>query len=327
MLSDVPRSVSPQQQFRDLMRQVEAAQLNGFSHIALGQHFLYGDLRWLQPVPVLARIAAEVDRGVRLVTNIMIGSLYHPVTLAEELATLDIVSEGRLIVGLGIGYRPEEFELLGVPRRERGARLDELIDVMQRLWTERWVDFEGRFFSLSGATPHIQPLQDPHPPIWIGGHTEAGAARAGRAGDGFIVPPGASRDDIASLLAVVEEGFVSRGRKLTATPLRRNVWVSTSREAGMVEYAKVAGERYRAYAKRGLGVYGSHDDLSADFASQVASHAVVGSPADVVGELAGLLEDFPIDPLIVRCGWPSMSGDEVVAQMDLVGRHVIPALA
>ena len=98
LLSDVPTSVSPSQQFRDVLRIVEAAQANDFTYIAIGQHFLYGDLRWLQPVPLLARLAAEVEPHVRLVTQILIAPLYHPVMLAEELATLDVVTEGRLII-------------------------------------------------------------------------------------------------------------------------------------------------------------------------------------------------------------------------------------
>src|SRR3981189_1383599 len=110
LLSDVPRSVSPSQQFKDVIRIAEAAQDNRFTYIAIGQHFLYGDLTWLQPVPVLARLAPEGDAHIKLVHTIMVAPLYHPIVLAEELATLDIVTEGRLIYGSGLGYRSEEFD-------------------------------------------------------------------------------------------------------------------------------------------------------------------------------------------------------------------------
>jgi alkanesulfonate monooxygenase SsuD/methylene tetrahydromethanopterin reductase-like flavin-dependent oxidoreductase (luciferase family) len=326
MLSDVPASVPVQQQFSDLLRYAEAAQRNGFSHLALGQHFLYGDLRWLQPVPVLARLAAEMDPGVGLVTNIVIGTFYHPVILAEELATLDIVTEGRLIVGLGAGYRPEEFGFLGLPTTGRGARLDETIDLVKRLWTEDRVDHDGRFYRLEGGTPHIRPWQDPHPPIWIGGHSEAGARRAGRIGDGLLIPPGATRLEISERIRVMREEREAAGRVFTTTPLRRNVRIEATREEAVTAYARVAGDRYRTYARRGLDVYGSHDDLVADFAGMVEGHAVLGSPEDVVAELVDLAEAFPVDPIIVRCGWPSMTADETIEQMDLMGRHVIPAL-
>ena len=194
LLSDVPSSVSPAQQFADVRRIVEAAQRNGMTHIAIGQHFLYGELRWLQPVPLLARLAADCDPQTRLVTQIMIAPLYHPVMLAEELATLDVVTEGRLIFGAGIGYRPEEFDYLGIPFKERAPRMDEIIEVVKRLWTEDEVTHHGRFWHLEGVKPHLKPVQQPHPPIWIGAQSIAGARRAGRIGDAYPVTPEATAD-------------------------------------------------------------------------------------------------------------------------------------
>ncbi len=189
LLSDAPKSVSPSQQFRDVLRIVEAAQRNGFGHIAIGQHFLYGDLRWLQPVPLLARLAAEVEPDVKLVTQIMIAPLYHPVLLAEEIATLDVVTDGRLVFGAGLGYRPEEFDYLDVPFRQRASRFDESLQLMKRLWTEDEVTFHGEHWQLDGVAPHVQPVQQPHPPIWIGAHAMAGVRRAARYGDAYACPP------------------------------------------------------------------------------------------------------------------------------------------
>src|SRR4051794_24704872 len=100
LLSDVPTTTSPAQQFRDIVDIAHAAERNGFTYIVIGQHFLYGDLRWLQPVPVLARLAAEVGPNIKLGTQIMIAPIYHPVMLAEEIATLDVVTEGRLVFGI-----------------------------------------------------------------------------------------------------------------------------------------------------------------------------------------------------------------------------------
>src|SRR3954469_12728829 len=148
LLSDVPASVPPQQQFSDLQRIVAAAQRNGFTYIAIGQHFLYGDLRWLQPVPLLARLAAEVDQHIRLVTQILIAPLYHPVLLAEEIATLDVVTEGRLVFGAGLGYRPEEFDYFGIPFKQRAGRFNESLELMKKLWTQETVNHEGKYWQL-----------------------------------------------------------------------------------------------------------------------------------------------------------------------------------
>jgi len=325
LLSDVPASVSPSQQFRDVLRIVEAAQANDFTYIAIGQHFLYGDLRWLQPVPLLARLAAEVEPHVRLVTQIMIAPLYHPVLLAEEIATLDVVTEGRLVFGVGLGYRPEEFGYLDVPFRERAARLEESLQLMKRLWTEDEVDFHGRFWTLEGVKPHLKPVQKPHPPIWIGAHSLAGARRAGRFADGYACPPETPFDEVLERYAAVKEGFEARGKTFGPQPLRRNVLVADTREQAVIEYARVAQGRYITYAQRGLDVMAG-TDLEQDFAAAVAGHAVIGTPDDVTKQLTDLVTTLPVDPLLVRPQWPTMDAGETIAAIKRLGTQVVPAL-
>lgn len=326
LLSDVPSSVSPKQQFDDVRRIVDAAQRNGLTYIAIGQHFLYGELRWLQPVPLLARLAADCDPQTRLVTQIMIAPLYHPVMLAEELATLDVVTEGRLIFGAGIGYRPEEFDYLGIPFKERAPRMDEIIEVVKRLWTEDEVTHHGRFWHLEGVRPHLKPVQQPHPPIWIGAQSIAGARRAGRIGDAYPVTPEATADEIAERFDVVREGFAARGKAFGPQPLRRNVLVAASREEAIVEYARVAKGKYLSYAQKGMTLAGSAEKLDDDFLSTVGDHAVLGSDAEVIAQLTELCTRFPVDPLLLRPQWPSMSAEETITAIERLGREVIPAI-
>jgi alkanesulfonate monooxygenase SsuD/methylene tetrahydromethanopterin reductase-like flavin-dependent oxidoreductase (luciferase family) len=325
LLSDVPSTVPPAQQFRDIVRVAQTAERNGFTYIAIGQHFLYGDLRWLQPVPLLARLAAEVGPQVRLVTQIMVAPLYHPVLLAEEIATLDIVTEGRLIFGAGLGYRAEEFDYFGIPYRERAPRMDEALALLNKLWTEDEVTFEGRFWSLKGVRPHIKPLQSPHPPIWIGAHSLAGAKRAGKFGDAYATPPETRPHEIAERFDVVRDGFAARGKPFGPQPLRRNVLVADSREEAIVEYARVAKGRYLTYVERGLDLY-TGDELERDFIRTVEEHAVLGTPEQVTQKLLELVTTFPVDPLLVRPQWPSMSIDETLAAIERLGREVVPAL-
>ncbi len=326
LLSDVPSSVSPKQQFDDVRRIVEAAQRNGLTYIAIGQHFLYGELRWLQPVPLLARLAADCEPDTRLVTQIMIAPLYHPVMLAEELATLDVVTEGRLIFGAGIGYRPEEFDYLAIPFKERAPRMDEIIEVVKRLWTEDEVTHHGRFWHLEGVRPHLKPVQQPHPPIWIGAQSIAGARRAGRLGDAYPVTPEATVDEIAERFDVVREGFAARGRPFGPQPLRRNVLIADSREEAIVEYARVAKGKYLSYAQKGMTVAGSAEKLDEDFLATVGEHAVLGTGAEVIAQLTELCTRFPIDPLLLRPQWPSMSAEETIAAIERLGKEVVPAI-
>lgn len=325
LLSDVPSTVPPAQQFKDIVSVAQTAERNGFTYIAIGQHFLYGDLRWLQPVPLLARLAAEVGPRVRLVTQIMVAPLYHPVLLAEEIATLDIVTEGRLVFGAGLGYRAEEFDYFGVPYRERAPRMDEALVLLKKLWTEDEVTFDGRFWSLKGVRPHIKPLQSPHPPIWIGAHSLAGAKRAGKFGDAYATPPETRPHEIAERFEAVREGFSERGKAFGPQPLRRNVLVADSREEAIVEYARVAKGRYLTYVQRGLDLY-SGDELERDFIRTVEEHAVLGTPEQVTQKLLELVRTFPVDPLLVRPQWPSMTNKETLAAIERLGRDVVPAL-
>jgi alkanesulfonate monooxygenase SsuD/methylene tetrahydromethanopterin reductase-like flavin-dependent oxidoreductase (luciferase family) len=255
----------------------------------------------------------------------MIAPLYHPVLLAEEIATLDVVTEGRLVFGVGLGYRPEEFGYLGVPFRERAARMEESLQLMKRLWTEDEVDFHGRFWTLEGVKPHLKPVQKPHPPIWIGAHSLAGTRRAGRFADAYACPPETPVDEIIERYTAVREGFEARGKAFGPQPLRRNVLVADTREQAVTEYARVAQGRYITYAQRGLDVMAG-TDLEQDFAAAVAGHAVIGTPDDVTKQLTDLVTTLPVDPLLVRPQWPTMDADETIAAIRRLGAQVVPAI-
>ncbi|MET7392847.1 LLM class flavin-dependent oxidoreductase [Dactylosporangium sp. NPDC005572] len=325
LLSDVPASVPPAQQFHDIRRIVAAAQHNGFTYIAIGQHFLYGDLRWLQPVPLLARLAADVDPHVRLVTQILVAPLYHPVHLAEEIATLDIVTEGRLVFGAGLGYRAEEFDYLGVPYKQRASRFDEILELLPRLWSEDEVTFHGRHWTLEGVKPHIRPVQQPHPPLWIGAHSLPGARRAAKYGDGYACPPETPIAEIVERYRTVRDGWAERGKPFTPQPLRRNILVADSTEEAVVEYARVAQGRYITYAQRGLDVM-TGSGIEDDFAKAVAGHAVLGTDDEVARRLVDLVTTLPVDPLLVRPQWPTMDADETIAVINRLGKTVVPAV-
>jgi len=136
------------------------------------------------PLPILTAVAAVTTR-VRLGTSVLVLPYHHPVLLAKELATLDVLSGGRLTAGVGVGVIREEFEALGVEYDTRGARTDEALRVMKALWTTRQPSFAGRFHRFAGLDFSPAPVQDPHPPIWIGGSSGAAMRRAATLGDGW----------------------------------------------------------------------------------------------------------------------------------------------
>ncbi len=139
---------------------------------------------FLDPSVALAHLAAHTQR-VKLATGIIILPQRNPVELAKELASVDAVSGGRLIFGLGAGYLEPEFRALGANYEERGAITDEAIDALRALWTQEKPTFSGRYFRFSGIDAHPRPVQKPHPPIVIGGMSRPAARRAAARGNGW----------------------------------------------------------------------------------------------------------------------------------------------
>jgi probable F420-dependent oxidoreductase len=141
----------------------------------------------LEPVTFLAFIAGRLRR-MKLGTSTLVLPTRHPIVLAKELATLDFLSRGRLFPAIGLGGdESKDLPALGVSRKERAARADEMIVLMRRLWTEEKVTFNGRFFSVEDVTITPRPWQKSGLPIWIGGRSEAALRRTGRLGDGWLV--------------------------------------------------------------------------------------------------------------------------------------------
>jgi probable F420-dependent oxidoreductase len=141
-------------------------------------------MQWLDPIVTLSTVAAATER-VKLGTSVFVLPYRDPVTLAAELAALDVLSGGRLIFGIGVGWMREEFEAIGVPPDERGARTDEHLRVLRTLWTEDPASFRGRFTSFDGVVLATRPRTEGGPPIWVGGNSDPALRRALRFGEGW----------------------------------------------------------------------------------------------------------------------------------------------
>lgn len=150
---------------------------------------------------MLTWLAAHTSR-VKLGTSVLVLPYLHPMVLAKELATLDHLSDGRLVVGVGVGSLPEENEALGVPYDTRGAYTNEFLEVMLRLWTQEHASYDGNFFEFDGLMASPKPLQQPHPPIVIGGNKPPALRRVARLGDGWH-PLGVSPDGVRERLVTI----------------------------------------------------------------------------------------------------------------------------
>ena len=190
----------------------QAAEAAGFESVWTGEHVVLPDPQappspvppetpFLDPAVALALVAAHTRR-VRLGTGIIILPQRNPLVLAKELASVDVISAGRLIFGLGIGYLKAEFDALGVSFEHKGARAVEYLEAMLALWTSPAPAYEGRFVSFAGIQSLPRPLQTPHPPVVIGGQTAQAYRRAVTHANGwygFALDPAGTATCLADL--------------------------------------------------------------------------------------------------------------------------------
>jgi len=164
------------------------------------------------PDPLVAlSYAAAISERLRLATGIVILPQRHPVYVAKEFASLDVLSGGRAILGVGIGWLEEEFRVLGVPFRERAARTEESVRAIRSLWKDEPEAFEGRFYRWPPVQSNPKPVQKPGVPIVVGGHVEGAARRAARVGDGFF-PANTDVGTLAGLLDALRDECGKIGR-------------------------------------------------------------------------------------------------------------------
>jgi probable F420-dependent oxidoreductase len=194
-----------------LVRIAQAAETAGFDSLWAGEHHVLAESssripatnRILNPVVALTFVAAHT-RTIRLGTGILLLPQHQPLILAKELASLDVLSGGRLMVGIGVGWAEAEYEALGVPYRERGARADEYLAAMRAIWSEERPAYHGRYISFQGVQAYPHPVQQPTPPIVMGGRAHAVLHRTVEHANGWY-GFALDLDETASVLAQLRE--------------------------------------------------------------------------------------------------------------------------
>jgi probable F420-dependent oxidoreductase len=171
--------------YAEILEQIVWAEGIGYDDVWLTEHHFADDGHAPSPLVQAGAIAVKTKR-IRIGTGVLLLPLYHPVRVAEDGAVVDILSGGRFELGVGIGYRVEEFAGLGIRREERGGRMDEGLEIIRRLWEGETVTFRGKYFQLENARLTPEPVQRPRPPIWVGGFSPVSVRRAARLGDGYI---------------------------------------------------------------------------------------------------------------------------------------------
>lgn len=314
--------------FAETLEYVRLARDLGFSTVLCGQHFLAEPFQMLQPVPALARMAAEAE-GMRLGVAIFLLPLLNPVAVAEEVATLDVVTGGRFIFGAGLGYREAEDMAFGLGRGERVRRLNENLDLMRRLWRGEAVTLERRDCRLSGARLTLRPLQHPHPPVWIAANNDAAVARAATLGDAWIINPHARLDTIARQIGLYRRALEAAGKPFPPElPMIREIAVADDRDQAVALVRPFLERKYAAYVQ-----WGQHralpraDDMTVPFDELIADRFILGGPAECAEAIRGCARATGATEMIFRLHWPGMDHATVLRSLRLLGENVLPQVA
>ncbi len=265
----------------------------GFSAMYLPQHFISHPTVWPQPLLVLARFIPEAPQ-VKLATGIMLLPFLNPVQVAEQVATIDHLCQGRFILGVGLGYRQVELEAFNTNRGERLGRFREAIQLLKLLWTGETVSFEGRYWRVHEARMAVTPVQQPHPPIWIASHSVKATQRAAALGDGCLLGPQAAWEDITRLAALYWEALDENGKGTQGSlGAHRCLAVGTDRETAVRE-AQVAGQRKAAMYGGWSMQEATTVDLGLGRQRDLSDWAIVGTPEDCRAAFARMRQESGI---------------------------------
>src|SRR5207244_6575845 len=173
------------QEYREIVDMARLAEALGFESAWVSEHHGSGDGYMPSLLPTLAAFAAATER-IKLGTGVLLTPFHHPLRLAEDAATVDLISGGRLILGLGLGWREEEFRMFGMPLASRVRRTTETVEILRRAWTGERFSFQGRVHTFDQVRVTPPPAREGGPPIYLGGRAERSITRAARHGEGFI---------------------------------------------------------------------------------------------------------------------------------------------
>ena len=301
-----------------LLRQIEFADTLGFDSIWLTEHHFVDDGYTPSPVPLMAAIAARTRR-VEISTDILILPLYHPVKLAEDIATIDVLSNGRVMLGVGAGYRDEEWAAFATSRRERASRMEEGVAVLRGCWGDGPFSFAGRHYRFEGIDVVPKPVQRPHPPLWMAATAEPAARRAARLGLHLL--PQADRTG-------GYDAWVDELRRLGRDPQEYRVGLIKSwflADAGrddplwteVRERERYRGASYAPWLRAGYVRPGPG-------AVAIDQGYMIGSSSEIIAQVDAATKFMPLTDII---GWgtpPGMDAELFNPRLERFAREVMP---
>jgi probable F420-dependent oxidoreductase len=311
--------------YLDLVRRIEDV---GLDAAWVSEHHFSEDSYLPSLVPMLAAFAAVTTR-IELGTGVVLAPFHDPIRLAEDFAVVDQLSGGRVICGLGIGWREEEFRAFGIDVKSRVRRTSEIVEILRHAWNDERFDFDGKHYSYEQVSVTPKPARVP--PIFLGGFVDDAIRRAGRMADGYI----SSRAEVERVNEAFEMAAEERAKAGQDGPLLvgilQNAFVTEDPERDWPMVRDGIGHQLGVYTgwRSGTDVPGVPLQVEPPDEDTIRRTTAYGTPAQVVEYLSPLVEvlnGYSEAHLVLRLHYPGMSAEPAARAIDLLGSEVAPAL-
>lgn len=325
--SQFPVEEDPVERFSDQIDQVHFARDHGFDGIFATQHYLAYPFQYLHPLAVLARLIPEIG-DMRLGTAVSLAALGHPVDLAEQLATMDIMSNGRLMVGVGLGYRDIEFAAFGIGKKGRLKRYLDNLDLMRQLWTAERVSTDLEYAQLDSVPIALRPVQRPHPPISMAAHSKSAIERTATMGIPWSAAAAHVDDEFfRQQVDIFRRACTEHGTEGLALHVGHELYVARTEQAALDVVQRSLAVKYAAYREWGQdSVLPPSQTFDKEFEELRKGRFIIGDPASCATRLQALIDDVQPTQLTLRMSWPGMTHDEMMSGLDLFVQEVLPLI-
>jgi alkanesulfonate monooxygenase SsuD/methylene tetrahydromethanopterin reductase-like flavin-dependent oxidoreductase (luciferase family) len=318
---------SDQELYTELLDQIVLAENLGYDEVWLTEHHFTDDGYNPSVLPMAAAIAARTST-IRIGTFVLVLPFHDPLRVAEDATCVDLISNGRLDLGVGIGYTADEYATLGLDRTTRGARMEEGLELIQRLWTEDRVTLNGKFNQLNDARLTPRPVQDPHPPLWIGARAGKAIERAARLGANLLttIGPDPTPDYVEALKRHGRDPAdyeVGQLRLAYCAPTEDQAWeeVAGPLHTSMSYYGRVMGETPEARGDESVWRFNSPAEIRN---SGLGRAATIGTPDQVAARLESWLDTHHCTQIICSTHLAGMDPNMSSAAMELFATEVMP---
>jgi alkanesulfonate monooxygenase SsuD/methylene tetrahydromethanopterin reductase-like flavin-dependent oxidoreductase (luciferase family) len=306
---------------KEMRAQVRRARESGFASLWVPQHYLTHPMQMLAPIPLLAYLLHEAE-GMTIGPNILIMPLLNPVHVAEDAATLDRLSGGRYVLGIGAGYREAEFQTFKVALSERVRRMEESVEIMRRLWREEKVSYSGSLYKIDDLGLSLRPQREGGPPIWIAGVVDAAVKRAARLGDAWLITNFAHLRTLEPQMQLYRATLKEAGRAWPRdVPITRECHVGPTRAKALEECKAALQYKYRAYSSWGLDAQSrGSQSFQQPFEEFAKDRFIIGDEAFVRDEVARYRDLLGVNHFVMRVQWPGLAHDKVLRTIAALGR-------